>query len=460
MTSKYLLTILFAAACSGQPKPEPAPVIADTVSGRATISIERPQVTQPSLYGSPERPSANKSGLPTVVYESVWDATANLDLDAARQLAQDPDEKEFVAALSLMLEGKLELSEHAYDSLWHHTRTPFVAQASRILLTATLQYQEKWSALAGLAPDTLATVDPAQKSADVEAWAKVFARLPKRSLAIGPREESVPLTISRASTPMLPVRINGKEFIFWFDTGASMSIISSDVAKQAGLSALSPDTLAIATAAGKVPAVPTTIDLLEVGQVRIEHAPGMIIDAALMHVSDSLSAASRQPVTIDGMLGWDTIRELDVTLDFSSGSATIRRPEKHSRRNSSDLFWAGVPLVQMRGSLGRSVHFALDTGAEESFATEWLLEKAFVPVVSVQRHKVGGVGEDQSYIAQVIPQISFDLEKRKMVFKRLLIFAPAFWTFVHLDGVLGADVAKAGVMRIDASNGIFSISNN
>jgi clan AA aspartic protease (TIGR02281 family) len=260
---------------------------------------------------------------------------------------------------------------------------------------------------------------------------------------------------------VIPVQINGRNFLFWLDTGASMSILSSSAARAAGVSSLGADTLSIATAAGQVPAVPALIGSIGIGQIRIANATAMIVDESLMQVRDSLGTSDSGKLRIDGIIGWDTIRELDLTINFGDGVATIRKPVRRSAPVSSwTLFWAGVPIVRLQSGLGRTVHFALDTGAQETFATQWLLEKAFVPVVAVQRKRIGGMGEDQSYTARVIPQVSFDLPGQTLVMRRVLVYAPAYWTCVHLDGVLGSDAARAGVMRIDAVNHLFALSGS
>jgi hypothetical protein len=240
-----------------------------------------------------------------------------------------------------------------------------------------------------------------------------------------------------------------------------MSIISSRVAEAAGIAALGTDTLSIATAAGQVPAVPAVINSIGIGQIRITNATAMIVDGSLMQVRDSVGVSNSGNLKIDGIIGWDTIRELDITIGFADGAVTIRRPVRRNvAPDSWTLFWAGVPIVRLQSGLGRTVHFALDTGAQETFATQWLLEKAFVPVATIQRKRVGGMGQDLSYSAQQIPRVSFDLPGQTLVLRNMLVYAPAFWTFVHLDGVLGSDVARAGVMRIDATNHVFALSRN
>ena len=445
------LVTLLGVGCAHPPAASPTPE-----DSHVSVAIERPRTTR----GLAVRPYMGAN--PNVVYESFWDATANLDLAAADTLADDEDQRRFSSGMAAMLSGDLSRAERMLDSLGKSTANAFVATASRVMLTAALQYQDKWGVLANLPPDTLGLVRaPLQKNADVEIWARAFEKVPPRIVVVPPREQTIPLSISRVGTPVIPVQINGKEFLFWLDTGASMSIVSSAVARAAGVESLGRDTLSVATAAGQVAAVPAMIRNIRVGQVRIENATAMIVDETMMQVRDSMGVSNTGKLRIDGIIGWDTIRELDMTINFGEGIVTIRKPVHRSTSPKSwTLFWAGVPIVRLQSGLGRTVHFALDTGAQETFATQWLLEKAFVPVVPVQRKRIGGLGEDLSYVAQQIPQVAFDLPGQTLVLRRMLVFAPAFWTFVHIDGVLGSDVARAGVMRIDAANHLFALSRN
>lgn len=429
---------------------------ADETEGRVSVAISRPRSSRGLTAGQ------YVGAKPTVVYESFWDATANLDLAAADTLADDNDQRRFSVAMAAMLNGNLAGAEHLLDSLERSTSNAFVATASRVMLTAALQYQDKWGRLANLPADRISVAHaPQQKNTDVEVWARAFERVAPRTVYVPAREQMIPLSLSRVGTPVIPVRINGQEFLFWLDTGASMSIVSSTVAKAAGVSALGRDTLSIATAAGQVAAVPALIGRVDIGQLRIGNATAMIVDASLMQVRDSFGTSDSGRLRIDGIIGWDTIRELDLTINFGEGVATIRKPVRRATPlNGGTLFWAGVPIVRLQSGLGRAVHFALDTGAQETFATQWLLEKAFVRVVTVQRKRIGGMGQNLSYAAQLIPWISLDLPDHSLIMRRMLVYAPAFWTFVHLDGVLGSDVARAGVMRIDATNHLFALSRS
>ena len=44
--------------------------------------------------------------------------------------------------------------------------------------------------------------------------------------------------------------------------------------------------------------------------------------------------------------------------------------------------------------------------------------------------------------------------------RKVMVFAPAFSSFVSLDGVLGSDVGKNGTVRVDATNGLFLLESS
>ena len=446
----FLPAVLALTACASASRPVPPREATLADSGRAAISLEVP-TRRPPRRG------------PATIYGGFWEAVANLDLEAASRTTSGPAHDRFVIAMGNVMDGDFIRAEAGFTELHAGDDDPSVKAAARVMLTATLQHQGKWSELARLPPDATATGALAEEVPDkaaVDAWASAFAALPRRALTL-PRTPSVlPLTLTSVGTPTIPVSVNGRTYHFWLDTGSSLTILSSEVALAVGARTLSTDTLAIATAAGRVPALPGSGHSIDIGEVKLRSVNVLIVPAALMEIRGARSASGTGTIRIDGIIGWDTIRELDVRIDYFNAQVTLRAPERKPRsRASRTLVWAGVPLVRMRGPLGTPVNFALDTGAQESFATQWLLEKVIAPVVETERHRASGIGEGRAETVRMIPSLKLTLPGTSVVFRRLLVIAPAFWTFVHLDGVLGSDVARSGVMRIDATGGIFSLGN-
>jgi hypothetical protein len=75
----------------------------------------------------------------------------------------------------------------------------------------------------------------------------------------------------------------------------------------------------------------------------------------------------------------------------------------------------------------------------------------------VNEKKIGGFAGLKEFRGRFIPDLRLSLAGNNLIFQKLLVFTPAVSSFVALDGVLGSDAGKTGVMRLDAMNGVFSI---
>lgn len=429
--------LVASAACASQPiaVETPAIVMLDTAS-RPALRMRRPA------------PAKN-----------FWTAIVNLDPDYPLSHPTSSDERQFAAAMRMAMAGEADEAELLLDSLRRVTGDPLVRSASRILLTAMLQYQDKWKELAELAPMRSIELDStARDPAGVELWASAFKTVPRREVVFPDAPVILPLTLSAAATPVIPVEINGKPKLFWLDTGSSMSIVASDVAAECGVEALVSDTLEVATTTGRVPARPAVIKLLQLGGISITNSAAMIVSSNLMQVRMGDADATAAATKIDGIVGFDIISRLNIRIDYLNSTVTLAKSVKMPGRSSTrNLFWVGTPIVRLIASGGVPVHLGLDTGAQETYATERILGKFRVPTFLGERQHVGGFAGTKKFRGRFIRDIRLSLGRRNLLFQKLLIFAPAAASVVNLDGVLGSDVGRTGIVLIDAANGVFSI---
>jgi hypothetical protein len=386
----------------------------------------------------------------------------NLDPGYADRNPVSAEEARFANALRLVLAGDANEAELTLDSLRSSGADSLVRTASWVLLTAMLQSQDKWDVLAELAPrrsDLPAGTE--RNRAAVEEWAAVLGKIPKRVISIPARPTAAGLTLSVAGTPVVSVLVNGKQRFFWIDTGASISIVASDVAADAGMIPLSHDTLEIVTATGRIPALPSVISRLQFAGVSITNAKAMIVDAELMQVRSVEGAAEQIPVRIDGIVGFDVLSRMRVKLDFGAGTVTVTQPTSPPagarRRPQRNFFWVGTPIVRLLTARGLPLHFVLDTGSQETYATEILPIKTGVRTYPGERRSVAGFAGGRQFRGRFINNIRLWLGARRLDFRQMLIFAPAISSFPTLDGFLGSDIARTGVVTLDASNGLFTV---
>lgn len=392
-------------------------------------------------------------------HNDYWGALAELRPDAAAKYSRTFSQRLFAVSLGYMMKGEMEPAEAGFASLQATADDSVLRAGARVAYSAVLQYEEKWATLSKVLPFVAPNRDADR--AGVERWAAAFRNLPPKSIEFPGHVVVLPLTLSAAGTPMIPVRIHGKDFHFWLDTGSSLTIVASNVAAALGLVPLSADTLEMVTNTGRVSARPALIDRLELGQIAVANATTMIVDERRMEMRElmKMDAAHPAPVKIDGIIGYDVIQRLDIEIDY--GASRIRLRDPAARRNtdpsSRNLFWLGVPVVRVLASDGTSLHFGVDTGAQETFGTESLLDKLDIEPDRRDPRKVGGLAGSATMQASIVHQLKVTVRDHQLFLKELLIYAPVYRTLVSLDGVLGADISRVGVVRMDATNGIFSV---
>ncbi len=392
--------------------------------------------------------------------KTFWQAMASLDTEYVRKHTVTDDERAFSRAMGLVMIGQQDEAELALDSISSTTKDSLISATSRVLLTAMLQYQDKWRILAELTQGTKHDSTSADEinKADVERWAAAFKGVSSRSMAFPAKPVVLPLLISASGTPMITVMVNGKPKIMWLDTGSSMSIVSSDVATDCGITPLVPDTLEVATTTGHVPARPATIARLQIGGIDITNSTAMIVESNMMQVKVGDGSHPEMQIPIEGVIGFDIISRLDLRIDYVHHRVTMAKPQLQRGRAAlanRNLFWVGTPIVRLVSDKGVTLHFNLDTGAQETYSTETLIEKTKMKTVVGERRLVGGLAGYQVVHGRFIDEIGLSMAGQRLLFQKVLVYAPAVSTLIPLDGVLGSDIGRSGIVRIDATNGIF-----
>lgn len=387
-----------------------------------------------------------------------------LDTGYTSKHSSTPDQIAFSRALGLVMSGQQDEAELALDSIGGSTSDSLMRATSRVLMTTMLQYQDKWNILADLAGgkkrDSIELED--LNKADVESWASAFKHVKRRVVSFPNGPVTLPLLISASGTPMVVVNVNGKQKIFWLDTGSSMTIISSDVADECAINALVPDTLEVATTTGHVAARPAAVDRIRLGGIEILNSTAMIVASNVMQVRVGDANNPVSVIGIDGVIGFDIMSRMDIRIDYVNRRVTFLKPELVKGRAAAlgrNLFWVGTPIVRLVSDRGTPLYFNLDTGAQETYSTEGLVTKTKTRTFAGERRLVGGLAGLQIVHGRFIDEMRMSMAGQRLLFRKMLVYAPAVSTFVPLDGVLGSDVGKSGTVRIDATNGLFLLES-
>lgn len=389
-----------------------------------------------------------------------WNDVAVLDVANAERDAADLDERTFALALRSLMSSEPDDAAIVFGVLRQNARDSLVRARARVGLTMALTWASNWSAIATLSPNpdsmSLAGADPLVRHTMVEHWARAFAGLPPASITVPDQPTVVPLRRSSMGTPVVRVRINGRPHEFWLDTGASMTILSAAVAREGGVSLAGRDTLALGVIGGNIAARAVVIDSLSVGRFVARGITAALVSGDMLRLDYRMEDGQRIPVHIDGVLGSDLLRHMDLVIDADAGTVSISKPRRnaHAVRN---LFWVGFPVVRLVTRDGRPLLFGLDTGAESTFVTMTLLHKLPHTPVAARRGSLNGLGNHSERTEWVAREIAVSDGEYALELKSAPIAPDRQWTFVTFDGVIGSDIALGTRLHLDFENGVFDI---
>ena len=420
----------------------------------------REDLSAPSPVSASPGPSSHPAERePAQIYfEEYWAALAELNLDVLRGLARSEPEIGFAEGVALLAAGEHEKAESTFLYASRQSADVNVAVASQIMLATTLLYEHKWTTLRDLTASSRLVLTDRQNTADLERWGHAFASVDRQTIDFPVGPISLPLRITTVGTPTIRVRINGKEFEFWVDTGSSITVVSSDVASEANVAILSPDTLTVRTFSGVAPVRPASVKRMELGPIVFTNSPAIVIDASLMRLRSTGDGVPRAGLRVDGIIGWDTIRQFNVLMDYENGRITLGRPENLGTKGTTaqNLTWLGKPFIEVRTRLGGTVHFTLDTGAQSSFLNASILEQVGA-ATSISDARVFGIAKTGQQTDRVVPLLRLDVAGKSLRLLSVIVYGPAYSGLINCDGVLGSDIAQFGKIRIDATNGLFSV---
>jgi len=406
------------------------------------ISVRRMRVAQ---HGIPPGPT-------------FWNSVSELDVAAARAQASTMSERFFTDALSSLVEGNVVGAEVLFHSLLADP-DPLVRGRARIGLTVSLNAQGKWQDLAALPPEIRAggdTVGDIVDRAAVDSWAGVLRDVPPVIIDAPVVPDVLPVIGSSVGTPIIKVFINGHERYFWVDTGATMSLLASDVAAECGVVPLTKDTLAIAAAQGRIDARPAIASVVRIGRITVRNLPVALLDPAALRLAKRLAYGRLVTVKLDGVIGSDVLRRLSVVLDMGAGTMSLARPATHAPRRRS-LIWIGFPVVRLLTRDGKPVLFGLDTGADSTIVTDAWMDRTPDPGLSPAKGRIDALGATHASDLPVLRNVTVGDGEYILHLRNVPIVQERRQTFVALDGVLGSDVLAHATLRMDITNGMFSI---
>ncbi|MEN6510399.1 MAG: retropepsin-like aspartic protease [Chloroherpetonaceae bacterium] len=278
-----------------------------------------------------------------------------------------------------------------------------------------------------------------------------FMYSPAEKITYTNDEANIPLKI-KGGLPIIKVIMNGEVYSFLFDTGAQITTISNNVAKKNGIMPLYYHPRALVGSQGLNADIQTAIiDDLEIGNLHILNHPCFITDESNLKFRFLFITLLK----LDGIIGWNAIKNMDVTLDYKNDNLILRKPQK-KQHNDQNIFWLEEPIIKLKSKEGINLLFFVDTGAKYSSFYDLLLQKISIPKIEEKQQRMWGVGGSKKEKVKVIPEVSFILNNYELQFKNFKSDGQNN-NFILLDGAIGSDIGQKGKIHIDALNGYFGI---
>jgi hypothetical protein len=389
---------------------------------------------------------------------TFWSSVSALNVTAARAQAHTVSERFFTDALSALVNGDVGSAEVLFHTLLADP-DPLVRGRARIGMTVALNAQGKWQELAALKTEVLPGSDSAENLVDraaVDSWAGILRDVPPVQVDAPTVPEIRPVLGSRLGTPVIKVEVNGHTHYFWLDTGATMSLLATDVATECGVIPITKDTLAIAAAQSRIAARPAIASLVQIGNVTIRNLPVAVLDPSALRLDKRIANGLIVPVKLDGVIGSDVLRRLSVVLDMGAGTISLARPAAHPPKQRT-LIWIGFPVVRLLTRNGRPVLFGLDTGADSTIVTDAWMDKTPDPELSAAKGTIDALGAAHTGDLPVLHRVTVGDGEYVLRLRAVPIVQERRQTFVALDGVLGADILAHATLHMDITNGVFAI---
>lgn len=410
--------------------------------GGPDISVKRMRVKPRSMTPAP----------------TFWGSVSALDVAGARAEAATVSERFFTDALNDLVNGDVGAAEVLFRTLLDDS-DPLVSGRARIGLTVALDAQGKWQELAMLKindpPRSDSIADVVDRAA-VDSWAGVLRNVPQVEVDAPAAPDVEGILGSSIGTPIIRVLVNGHVHYFWLDTGATMSLLATDVAAESGVTPLTADTLAIAAAQGRIAARPAIASVIQIGRVTIRNLPVALLDPSALRLDKRVAGGRIMPVKLDGVIGSDVLRRLSVVLDMGAGTISLARPASHAPRQRT-LLWIGYPVVRLLTRNGKPVLFGLDTGADSTIVTDAWMDMTPDPMLSLAKARVDALGAGNATGLPVVRRVTVGDGEYILRLTGVPVVQERRQTFVALDGVLGADMLAHATLHMDITNGLFEI---
>ncbi|MBN1940514.1 MAG: aspartyl protease family protein [Candidatus Aminicenantes bacterium] len=381
---------------------------------------------------------------------TFWEAMENAEFDWTGSRTIEGAEAAFAGSLNAVMGGMWARAEDLARKALDEAKDPVLAAKAGDLLFQILFHQSKWEDLSALRAKGGFTLP----EGNTILLAEAFRGTPEERYLFPESPVRRPISLTWGGNPVVEVEVNGRRRKFWIDTGAGLSVIASDAAEDCGVASLAAGEAEARAATGRNVGVrAAAIRELKIGGLEIRNHPVMIIDKRNLEVK--LLGLVRL-LKIDGLIGWNAIRHIDMEIDYGGKQVILRKPVK---RDASErrLVWLGQPVVRLHTGDGRPVLFGLDTGSRATSLTETILGKIDAAAAGEKSAATWSAGGSVRARTRFVSGVALVLGGFRFDFEKIAVTGDKRAVVVRLDGIIGSDILQDTRLSLDAANGRFEI---
>ena len=378
-----------------------------------------------------------------------WEAMKHLDLEPGDVKQHSTAKAQFAQALELMLNGSHTAATPILAELVEDSEDSTMISNAGLLLYGIYMQNYDWEALIALDQQLPGGLDDLNTIDLVKAWSSGSSE----RIQYPQTPQTLPIERSISGVPSVKVKVNGVEQTFWIDTGASFTVLSSDIAEKCGVKTIEGSEAKVGTSTDAVIDLGAGIvEKLEIGDLSMENHPTYIIPKENLELR---LFKIFKLVKVDGILGWNAIQNLKLDIDYLNNTLEISKPEPttYPERN---LHYLTVPFVSMKDTSGVRMPFFIDTGANSTNLYPAAFALFDTSSASWTTSKVAGAGGFQNVSKFTLSDQSLLLGNTRIDFSEIdgmPMLGNPDEGFVSFYGVLGSDIAKGGRLILDYQNG-------
>lgn len=234
----------------------------------------------------------------------------------------------------------------------------------------------------------------------------------------------------------IPVDINGKTYDFIFDTGASLSFISMDLANEFGAKIISKPVF-VGGSGGGGNLQRGLIEKMDVGPISFRNMLALV----------SNNPSTDDPIKVDAVLGMDFIKRLgeiqidmkDLTLIIPTHNTSL--PEY----GRNIIFDQNIPHIEAMDINGNKLKFILDTGHSGADLTDlWSAKNVeIINDLPTETQNTWGHGGTVQHEIVKVPEFALTIGEGSITFKGIPATIPVGDSVItSYDGNLGMGLLK------------------